>query len=145
MSLFYKNIHKKIDKNELSKRISESKRIISKFPDRIPVIILTNNSRLQKMLTKNKFLVPYDLTVSYLLANIRNQIKLDSSNALFIFCENILLSGSEELSKVYINYKIKNNYIYLLKKKILLEIFNFYFFLLNNKCQNFLKTRWITQ
>ena len=109
MSLFYKNIHKKIDKNELSKRISESKRIISKFPDRIPVIILTNNSRLQKMLTKNKFLVPYDLTVSYLLANIRNQIKLDSSNALFIFCENILLSGSEELSKVYINYKIKNN------------------------------------
>lgn len=105
MNLNYKNLNK----NELSKRISESKRILSKFPDRIPVIILSNNSKLQRSLTKNKFLVPYDLTVSYLLANIRNQIKLDSSNALFIFCENILLSGSDELSKIYTNYKIKNN------------------------------------
>lgn len=116
MSLFYKNLNK----DELSKRISESKRIISKFPDRIPVIVLTNNSKLQKMLTKNKFLVPHDLTVSYLLANIRNQIKLDPSNALFIFCDNILLSGSEDLSKIYFNYKIKNkigtsgdNFLYL--------------------------------
>jgi GABA(A) receptor-associated protein len=105
MNLFCKNLNK----DELSKRISESKRIISKFPDRIPVIILTNNSKLQKMLTKNKFLVPYDLTVSYLLANIRNQMKLDSSNALFIFCDNTMLSGTEELSKIYGNYKSRNN------------------------------------
>ena len=95
--------------NDLSKKISESNRILAKFPGRIPVIILSKNSKLEKMLKKNKFLVPYDLTVSYLLANVRNQIKLDSSIALFMFCDNTLLSGSQVLNEIYLNYKYNNN------------------------------------
>ena len=61
------------------------------------------------MLRKNKFLVPYDLSVSSLLANIRSQMKLDPSKALFIFCDNTLLSGSQMINEVYKNYKYKNN------------------------------------
>jgi GABA(A) receptor-associated protein len=95
--------------DDLSKKISESIRICSKFPDRIPVIILTKNSKLEKMLKKNKFLVPSDLTVSYLLVNIRKQIKLDSFSALFMFCDNSLLSGTQTLNEIYKNYKHKNN------------------------------------
>ena len=95
--------------DDLSKKISESIRICSKFPDRIPVIILTKNSRLEKMLKKNKFLVPYDLTVSYLLVTIRKQIKLDSSSALFMFCDSVLLSGTQTLAEIYKNYKFNNN------------------------------------
>ena len=95
--------------DDLSKKISESIRICSKFPDRIPVIILTKNSRLEKMLKKNKFLVPYDLTVSYLLVTIRKQIKLDSSSALFMFCDSVLLSGTQKLAEIYKNYKFNNN------------------------------------
>jgi GABA(A) receptor-associated protein len=94
---------------DLSFRIEESNRILSKFPDRIPVIVITNNSKLEKMLKKNKFLVPYDLSVSSLLANIRSQMKLDPSKALFIFCDNTLLSGSQMINEVYKNYKCKNN------------------------------------
>jgi len=89
--------------------ISESNRILAKFPDRIPVIILTKNSKLEKMLKKNKFLVPYNLSVSYLLVTIRKQIKLDSSSALFMFCDNILLSGTQILNEIYTEYKYKNN------------------------------------
>jgi GABA(A) receptor-associated protein len=94
---------------DLSFRVEESNRILSKFPDRIPVIVITNNSKLEKMLRKNKFLVPYDLSVSSLLANIRSQMKLDPSKALFIFCDNTLLSGSQMINEVYKNYKYKNN------------------------------------
>jgi|688.fasta_scaffold1999700_1 GABA(A) receptor-associated protein len=97
------------NENDLSKRISESNRIISKFPDRIPVIVLTKNATLEKLLKKNKFLVPYDLSVSYLLASIRSQIKLDPSKALFLFCDNTLLSGSQSLNEIYKNYKSKHN------------------------------------
>lgn len=103
------NLSLKKSNDDLTKKISESIRIISKFPDKIPVIVLTRNSKLEKMLTKNKFLVPYDLTVSYLLANIRKQIKLDASSALFMFCDNILLSSTQMLNEVYTNYKYKNN------------------------------------
>lgn len=94
--------------NDLLKRISESNRIISKFPDRIPVIVLTKNVTLEKLLKKNKFLVPYDLSVSYLLANIRSQIKLEPSKALFLFCDNTLLSGSQTINEIYKNYKYKH-------------------------------------
>jgi GABA(A) receptor-associated protein len=96
------------NENDLTKRISESNRIISKFPDRIPVIIITRNPNLEKMLKKNKFLVPYDLSVSYLLANIRSVIKLDPSKALFLFCDNNLLSGSQSLHEIYKNYRYKH-------------------------------------
>ena len=61
------------------------------------------------MLKKNKFLVPYDLTVSYLLVTIRKQIKLDSSSALFMFCDSVLLSGTQTLAEIYKNYKFNNN------------------------------------
>lgn len=97
-----------LNENDLSKRISESNRIISKFPDRIPVIVLTKNQSIKKMLKKNKFLVPYELSVSYLLANIRSQIKLDPSKALFLFCDNNLLSGSQFLNEIYKNYMYKH-------------------------------------
>ena len=49
---------------ELSENISESTRILSKYPDRIPVIIKTKNQKLAKMLKKNKFLVPQDLSIA---------------------------------------------------------------------------------
>ena len=108
------------NENDLAKRISESNRIISKFPDRIPVIIITTNTNIEKMLKKNKFLVPYDLTVSYLLANIRSVIKLDPSKALFLFCDNNLLSGSQLLHEIYKNYRdkhgagsSKDNFLYI--------------------------------
>ena len=99
-----------IQTNKKSKeQISESLRIINKFPNRIPVIVETADFCLNKMLNKNKFLVPYDTTISYLIVIIRKQMNLDSSKALFLFCDNILISGGESINKIYDNYKIKNN------------------------------------
>lgn len=99
-----------IQTNRKSKeQISESLRIINKFPNRIPVIVEKEDFSLNKMLTKNKFLVPYNTNVSYLLVILRKQLNLDSHIALFLFCDNILLSGNELIDKVYTDYKIKNN------------------------------------
>jgi GABA(A) receptor-associated protein len=99
-----------IQTNKKSKeQISESLRIINKFPNRIPVIVESNDFSLNKILNKNKFLVPYDTTVSYFLVIIRKQMNLDSSTALFLFCDNILISGGEYIHKIYNNYKQKNN------------------------------------
>ena len=94
---------------ELSENISESTRILSKYPDRIPVIIKTKNQKLAKMLKKNKFLVPKDLSIAYLLLSIRKQISMDKSKALFIFCDNTLISGSEMVNVIYNEYKYKHN------------------------------------
>jgi GABA(A) receptor-associated protein len=91
----------------LNERITESKRIIEKFSDKIPVIVQVEDKGL--ILKKNKFLVPYNVNVSYLIAFIRNQIKLESSEAIFLFCDNKMLSGGTIMSTVYNEYKISNN------------------------------------
>jgi GABA(A) receptor-associated protein len=90
----------------LNERISESKRITEKFPNKIPVIAESKDKNL--VLKQNKFLVPYDVTVSYLISFIRNRLTLKSSDAIFLFCDNKLLSGSNLLSSVYEEYKISN-------------------------------------
>lgn len=91
----------------LTDRINESKKIINKYPNKIPIIIETKNKNL--ILKKNKFLVPYDQTIAYLITYLRKQIKIKSSEAIFLFCDNKLLSGSTLLSTVYDNYKTSNN------------------------------------
>ena len=93
----------------LNEKVSESTRILAKFPDKIPVIIETEDEDIKKNLRKNKFLVPYDVSASYLLVVVRRQIKISSSTALFMFCNNLLLTSNEMMGKVYEDYKIKNN------------------------------------
>lgn len=96
------------DSNEKKIRASESNRILSKFPDRIPIIIKTKDKNISELLIKNKFLSPSYISVSTLLFTIRQHINCNSSKALFLFCDNILISGSEIISTIYEKYKIKN-------------------------------------
>jgi GABA(A) receptor-associated protein len=102
-----------INKNmaaNLKNEISESNRILSKFPDRIPIIVNYKDDKMTNMLKKNKFLVPTDISASSLLIHIRNNMKKqDSTKALFLFCDNKLVSGTECINKIYEEYKIKNN------------------------------------
>jgi GABA(A) receptor-associated protein len=97
---------KKID---LDKRISESNRIICKFPDKIPVIVETDDKDLIKQMKKNKFLSPYDISVSHFMYSIRRQLNLNASQALFLFCDNSLINGTDIMGRIYGEYKLKNN------------------------------------
>ena len=94
-----------------NKRVAESQRVLAKFSDKIPVIIETSDKELIKYLDKNKFLVPYDVPISYLIISIRKQLKLDASKALFLFCDNILVSSTATINTIYDDYKIRNNII----------------------------------
>ena len=96
-------------KRNSNEAIYESARILAKFHDKVPVIVETNDEHIRKSLKKNKFLVPYDISVSYLLIAIRKQLKVNSSIAFFIFCDNKLLSSNDMMYQVYEEYKIRNN------------------------------------
>lgn len=94
------------DTVSLPERISESQRVLSKYPDRVPVVIdsLDNFACLKK----KKFLVPIELNVSQLLSIIHKQlIKTSKSGALFIFCDNQILQPSLTINEVYESYKEK--------------------------------------
>jgi len=93
----------------LEQRIEESNKIISRHPNYIPVIIESSDSEIIKSLKKRKFLCPKEVSSSYLMCSIRNNLKLESSKALFLFYNNVLVSGQQIMGDLYEHYKIKNN------------------------------------
>ena len=96
-------------KNTLLKdRINDSTRILKKYPNHVPIIVECCED-INKVLKRRKFLVPGELFVSHLLYSIRKQITDEnSSKAIFIFSDKILLCSTHLLSVVYNEYKIRN-------------------------------------
>lgn len=100
-------------KYSFDKRSAEAKRILDKYPDRIPVIVeLAKNTDLPP-LDKNKYLVPYDLSVSQFIYVIRKRIKLPSEKALYIFVKNTLPVSSKLMSELYKENKSKCGFLYM--------------------------------
>ena len=102
------------EKEDFDKAVSESQRIIAKYPDYVPVIVKSHKFALKK----KKFLVPRDANVSHLLIAIRKHIeKVDHSTAIFIFCNNMMIGSNNMLSDVYqkhvIDKKTKNLFLYI--------------------------------
>lgn len=100
--------------NTLEKRKEESTRIIQKYKDRIPIIVeCSKNSTISPdKLDKNKYLVPNDLTVSQFLYILRKRIKLRPEESILIFINNQLPPTSEQMYKLYNQFKDEDNFLY---------------------------------
>ena len=94
--------------------LKDSQYLISKYPKRIPVVVDLAPGTDLPPLEKNKYLAPKDITIGQLLFIIRKQMNLNSSKAVFIYCENTVLTTSSLLSKVYHDLKYENGFLYLL-------------------------------
>ena len=92
----------------LEERIVESNKILAKYPFSIPVIIETNEPLIKKNIKKYKFLVPENVNASHLICSIRRQFQLSSNKAIFLFCDNILVSGTIMMNELYQKYKDRN-------------------------------------
>jgi GABA(A) receptor-associated protein len=82
-------------------------KILSKYPDRIPVIITKGNKEAPDI-DRRKYLVPKDITISTFIFVIRQRIKLKPDEALFVMVNNTLVNQSEIMSSVYKKYKSDN-------------------------------------
>ena len=98
--------------NSLDKRKAECQRIICRYINHVPVIV-TYNDELGKYNLKKKFLVPNDVSCGHLIYTIRKNIKVNSSIAIFIFCNNVLISGTKNMSEIYDQYKEEDGFLYL--------------------------------
>ena len=94
-------------------RITESSKIIEKYPERIPVIVEKSSRSKIADIDKNKYLVPKDMTMGQFIYVVRKKINLDSSQALFLFVDNVLCNGSKVMADVYNSYKDKDGFLYI--------------------------------
>lgn len=102
-------------KKGFSERKTESDRIKEKYPDRIPIICeksVRNGGSLPD-LDKTKYLVPNDLTIGQFMYVIRKRLKLDASEALYLFADGHIMTCSNTFSTAYDNYRDVDGFLYL--------------------------------
>jgi len=95
-------------------RCEESSRILTKYPDRIPIICEKNpKSKETPDIDKTKYLVPFDLTIGQFIYVIRKRLSLSGDKALFFFINGLIPPSSALLTDVYHNHKDTDGYLYI--------------------------------
>jgi GABA(A) receptor-associated protein len=99
-----------IFKKTLSERKLYSAKLLTKFPDRVPVVL---TPRKDSTNVKNKYLMPRHIRISELLVIFRTIIKIDSSKAIFIFVNNSLIPMNNSVEEIYNTYKDTDGFLYI--------------------------------
>ena len=116
MKIHKKN--KKIDKSEFmnrhpfEKRLEESKRILDKYPNRIPVICERISNNIPQV-SRKKYLCPDDLSLANFMYVIRKRMNLSSEKALYLFINNKLVPCSQLLGSIYEAEKNEDGFLYI--------------------------------
>ena len=97
----------------IDKRLYESKRILKRYPDRIPIICKQSKNNHLPILNKVKYLVPPNLTIGQFICVIRSRLKLGSEVALFVTVEGFIPSSLAILGELYENSKHIDGFLYI--------------------------------
>ena len=76
-------------------------RILSKYPDRVPVYVNKKENSRVNDIEKHKYLVPKDMTMGNFIYVLRKNIKLKSDQALFVFVNNLIVCNSDLMGEIY--------------------------------------------
>ena len=95
------------------KRCSECERILTKHPDRIPIIVCKASNCTLPDIDKQKYLVPKDMSLGQFVYVIRKRIQLDSNEALFVMVNNTLQPGNKHIKEIYESNKDKDKFLYI--------------------------------
>ena len=87
-------------KHSFEDRFNETRTIMERYPDRIPVICerARNASKDCPDIDKHKYLVPKDFTLGQFVYVIRKKINIKPDEAIFLFVSNTIPSSSSIIS-----------------------------------------------
>ena len=88
--------------------------ILKKYPERVPVYVTKKTGSDVEDIAKHKYLVPKDMTMGNFIYVLRNNITLKSSQALFVFVGNLIVSNSQLLGEVYNRHKNEDKFLYVI-------------------------------
>jgi GABA(A) receptor-associated protein len=99
---------------EVKERIQESKKIVLKYPTRIPIIVEKDDKCKLNNINKKKYLVPRDMAMNQFIFIIRKRINLESSQSLFVMVGGRLTSSNMTLGEIYENHKDEDGFLYMI-------------------------------
>lgn len=103
-------------------RLKESKRILLKYPNHVPIIIKQSKNSKIPMIDKHKFIVPNEVTLGQFMYIIRKRIRLSPSKAMYLFVEHDIAHGKKEyiippnteiIGNLYNKYKAECLFLYV--------------------------------
>jgi GABA(A) receptor-associated protein len=114
MSFFLKSNYYEslLDTKSFEERLSESDKVLKKYPERIPVIVEPLIKDIVNI-DKNKFIVSKDMTFGQLIYIIRKRINIESSHALFFSVNGNLCSTGSDILSIYTDNKNNDNFLYV--------------------------------
>lgn len=100
-----------INSFSFEERLEEANRALEKYPNRIPIIIEPGTKTVIDI-SRKKYLVPYEISVGQFMHIIRQRMKLDPSEAIFLFCNGKLAPTSKILSEIYETDQNNDKFLY---------------------------------
>lgn len=98
----------------MTDRKISAERIMTQHPSRIPVVVECSEQLQQEHpLSKNKFAVPYDLTLAQFLFVIRKHMKLRPEYAIYAFVNNRLHPTTSAIGTIYAQEKMEDGFMYI--------------------------------
>jgi len=112
MSKVLESIESFKNKHSCEERLEESKKVLEKYPDRVPIIVEKAKNTKICDIDKHKFLVPNDITVGQFTYIIRKRIELEPETAMFVFVNNILPPTACCICEIYEEHKSEDGFLY---------------------------------
>ena len=100
-------------KYDFETRKKESDKIKSKYINRYPIIVSKSSKSILEDIERNKFLVPGDLTIGQFICIVRKRIKLNETESVFLFINNILPATSSNIGSIYEEHKEDDGFLYI--------------------------------
>ncbi|XP_058076740.1 autophagy-related protein 8i [Magnolia sinica] len=97
----------------LEERTEESRDIIAKYPDRVPVVVERYSRTDLPEMEKKKYLVPRDMSVGQFIHILSNRLRLTPGKALFVFVKNTLPQTASLMESIYDSYKDEDGFLYM--------------------------------
>ena len=102
----------------LEERKLKSAKMISMYPNRVPVIVEMSNTSAnflsyQEASPKIKYLVPYDICMGQLIKIIRDKVKIKPTTALFFFVKNKLFPMTTLIGEIYKEHCDEDGFLYI--------------------------------
>lgn len=98
------------DKYTFKQRQDEATQILSKYPDKIPIICETYNIDNKY---KKKYLVPCELTIGQFMYVLRKKMSILPEQAIFLFINNKLIPINAIIGEIYNVNKDSDGFLYI--------------------------------
>ncbi|KAF3436594.1 hypothetical protein FNV43_RR23686 [Rhamnella rubrinervis] len=98
---------------EFEQRVEESRDIVAKYPDRVPVIVERYSGSDLPDLEKRKYLVPRDMSIGQFIHILSSRLHLTQGKALFVFVKNTLPQTASLVDSVFESFKDDDGFLYM--------------------------------